>query len=198
MPLKAPPIPVSAAAVAIGLVVTLAGLIALLELSGRFLNTGAGITAPGSITVTLDPDQRHAVMRERAGAHITNNRPLLDKPADLTITVTDARTGDPIPTEPNSWWYQQNIFGHSRLRTGIAQFTTPDHGEVTIAIDGSFAYEQPYRITPTFDAFARRYGTPLAILIAAGGLTTLAGLVAILLRVTATAKQAESTPFSDP
>lgn len=195
MPRKSPPIPVSAAAVAIGVVIAIASIGILLELSGRFFNSGAGITVPDTVTLTLDPNQRHAILRELAGAHITANRPLLDPPPDLAINITDARTGEPIPTQPSQWWYRQSIFGHTRHRTGLVQFTTPDHGQVTISVTGDFAHEQPYRITPTFDAFEQTY-FPLLAASTAGGLIALAGLIGILCRVAANAKLAEDTPFS--
>jgi len=54
MPRKSPPIPVSAAAVAIGVVIAVASFGFLLELSGRFFNSGAGITVPDAVTPTPD------------------------------------------------------------------------------------------------------------------------------------------------
>lgn len=159
---KPPPYPVPLTLVFLGIL--LGGLTALAAavLVGNFHASAALITVPARVEVPVRPDTETVVWRELDGTHITLNRPLLDLSADLTITVTDAVTGQPVPTRPHEWWTKHQLFGTGRERRAIAAFDAPASGRVFVDVQGSFPAEQTLSIGPSIAEF--RAGGTQAIL----------------------------------
>lgn len=183
MRLPTPPIPVCVALIIMGVVALLATSIALLHLSGRFQADAHRLTVPDAVELEVEPDAAIIMLRELAGSHITVNRPLQDLPDDLAIVVTDATTGEPIETEPSTWWSRQSIIGLERHRRGIVAFRSPPHGRIRIDVRGGFAHEQVFAISPSFHTFSDRWVVPMSTAAGVGGLLVIVGLVGCVIRV---------------
>lgn len=179
----APPLPVSITIVLVGAVVLLATGIAMLQLSGRFHADAQRMTVPDAIDLEVEPNATIIIQRELAGPHITANRPLEPLPSGVEITVTDAQTGTPIQTEPNTWWTRQRFFGLERHRRGIVAFTAPAHGRVRIDVRGDFIHDQVFAVAPSFQTFSNRYAVPLSASAGVGALLVVLGLAACVVRV---------------
>ena len=113
------------ASLTLGIGLVILGLISLgitglgaMILQGEFHNLAVNITVPteATIAIEVEPDETYTIARELAGPHITLNRPILIPPPDLTITITDAATNQPITTNPDNWRVAQNFFGLKRER----------------------------------------------------------------------------------
>ena len=178
-----PPIAVCIALVITGLLLLSATSMAFLQLSGRFHADAARVSVPASVELEVEPDAAILVMRELAGSHVTMNRPLADLPDDLAITVTDATTGEPIETEPSTWWSRQRVIGLERHRRGVVAFRAPDHGRVRIDVRGGFAHEQVFAVSPSFHTFSDRWVVPMTTAAGVGGLLVVVGLVGCVIRV---------------
>jgi len=177
------PTPACIALIIVGVVVLLATGIALLVLSGRFQADAHRLTVPDTVELEVEPDAAIIVLRELAGSHITVNRPLRDLPDDLAIVVTDAATGEPIETEPSTWWSRQSVIGLERHRRGIVAFRSPDHGRVQIDVRGTFPSEQVLAVSPSFHTFSDRWVVPMSAAAGIGALLVIGGLIASIIRV---------------
>ena len=153
---KPPPYPVALALVFLGVLLGTATLLTSAVLVGNFHRQAALITAPGEVEVPVDPDTETVLWRELDGTHITLNRPLLDLPPDLAVTVTDAATGEPVPTRPHDWRIKHEIFGAGRERRAIIAFDAPASGRVLVDVRGSFAHEQSLSVGPSIAVFKAR------------------------------------------
>ncbi len=176
MRIKAPPYAVGLIMLAAGLLVLAATALASLHLVGEFHGRGRHITVPAKVTLELDPNETIAILRELNGPHNTVNNPVQDPPTDLSIAVTETATGAEIATAPNSWWMRQSLFGMTRDRREIAEFTAPADGQVTIDVTGSFDSEQVYYVGPTTEMFGRTHGRRLVIILFAAAALGVVGL----------------------
>ena len=184
------------ASLTLGIGLVILGLISLgitglgaMILQGEFHNLAVNITVPteATIAIEVEPDETYTIARELAGPHITLNRPILIPPPDLTITITDAATNQPITTNPDNWRVAQKFFGLERERRSIATFSTPDHRpektRVLVDIRGSFDHDQVYAVGPAPVDFNKRHGLELLIGVFASGLAILFGMGACIYRL---------------
>ncbi len=172
--------------VVLGLVLAAVIGIRTLVLTGNFLNQAVLITVPTEepVIITTIPAEAFAIMREAAGPHITINRPLLDPPQDLTITITDS-AGNPVEATPYEWWTAQQFFGLRRERFTMARFT-PTTDPVRVSITGTFAHEQVYSIGPTWALFEQRHGLTIRIGFIIATLLVISGLVLCIIHIART------------
>jgi hypothetical protein len=184
------------ASLSLGIGMVILGLISLfvtglaaLVLQGAFHNLAANITVPtqAPIAIEVEPGETYTIARELAGPHITINRPILIPPPDLTITITDAVTNQPIATTPDDWWLAQNFFGLKRERRSIATFVAPDHRpektRVLVDIRGTFDHDQVYAVGPSAALYKKRYQIQLLIGVFASGFCILFGMGACIYRL---------------
>jgi len=184
------------ASLTVGIGMVILGLISLfitglaaLVLQGAFHNLAVNITVPteAPITIEVEPGETYTIARELAGPHLTVNRPILIPPPDLTITITDAVSNQPIATTPDDWWMAQNFFGLKRERRSIASFVAPDHGpettRVLVDIRGTFDHDQVYAVGPSAAVYKKRYQVQLLIGVFASGFCILFGMGACIYRL---------------
>ncbi|GAB5496344.1 MAG: hypothetical protein Phyf2KO_14240 [Phycisphaerales bacterium] len=168
--------------IAIGLIVIIASGGGMWWSWTKIMAAGHGVTVPASIEIDVDPTREQAVWRELAGPHITENRPLLDPPEDIIIIITDRRNAEPIETRQLDWKVRQKVMpGFERSRRAILAFDPPEHGEITIAVSGSFDHDQVYRVAPSVRAWvatvlpATQYGAGAGLLLMFLGIAVLIG-----------------------
>lgn len=181
--MRPPPLPVGIAIALLGLAVLAWFGIYTLVLIGRFHSSAVNVTVPDTVEVQLPPNVVAIISREIEGPHVTINRPLIDRPADLELIVTDAETGEPIETTESGHWVRQNIFGLTRHRRGMRAFTTPDHGRVRLTVRGTFPHEQVFAVGPSQQHFQNQHGAVLGYGFIAGSVVALLGVACCILRV---------------
>ncbi|RNC82355.1 MAG: hypothetical protein ED559_11415 [Phycisphaera sp.] len=168
--------------IAIGLIVIVASGGGMWWSWTNIMAAGHGVTVPASIDLNVDPTREHAVWRELAGPHITENRPLLDPPEDLLVVITNRRTGETIETRELVWMVRQSLMpGFEKSRRAILAFDPPEHGEISVEVSGSFAHDQVYRVAPSVRAWvttvlpATQYGAGAGLLLMFLGIAVLIG-----------------------
>lgn len=182
MPLRPPPLPVGIAVVTLALLGAGGTALSAAALFGGFHAKAALITAPGSAEVPAEPGAETLVWRELVGTHVTANRPLAPLPADLAITVTDAATGQPVPTRPYDWYLTQQLFGMGRERRSVVAFDAPASGRVLVDLRGSFPHELPFSVGSSIATFQSRVGLPIRAGFIAAGVLLLTGLTLCIWR----------------
>lgn len=153
--LRAVPLAVVVLLVLLGVAGLVACPITFMVTGGHFLNSGQRVTVPASVELTLDPTHEHTIFHERTGSHITVNQPLTALPDDLTVTLTDADTGAPVPTAPASEQLFVTFFDLHDLRHGFATFTPPPSGRVRFNAAGSFTTPQVFYVGPSSSVYMK-------------------------------------------
>lgn len=168
--------------IALGLIVIVASGGGMWWSWTKIMASGHGVTVPASIDLDVDPTREHAVWRELAGSHITENRPLLAPPEDLSVVLTNRRTGDPLETRELEWRVRQSLMpGFEKNRRALLAFDPPGHGEISVEVTGSFAHDQVYRVAPSVRTWvatvlpATQYGAGAGLLLMFLGIAILIG-----------------------
>ncbi|MEO1534059.1 MAG: hypothetical protein AAFS11_00670 [Planctomycetota bacterium] len=149
----------------------------------RVMAAGDLITVPVDIDLELDPSREHAVWRELEGTHITLNTPLLPAPENITVVITDRRSGETIPTEAMNWRVRQSVMpGFERNRRSLLAFEPPEHGQVSVSITGDFEHQQVYRVAPSIRTWSATVMPAMQAGLLVGAVLILAGSITLVLR----------------
>ncbi len=170
----------------LGILIAAGTVVAFVVSWNQEMASGFGISVPATVALDLGEDAgEHAVWRELEGTHATVNRPVLDLPDDIAITITDRRTGDTIRlTDFGGWRVRQQIMpGFVRNRRGVVYFDPPEHGEIRVSIEGTFDYTQPYRVSPSIRLWAKVANPTGAAGLLIGALLMLAGIAIVIARL---------------
>jgi hypothetical protein len=131
-------IPIAAALFLIGLASLIAVGTTFLVQYFHFMNSGHDVTVPVE-TITLDnlvPDTQYAIYHRVTGSHITENRPAVELPDTLLVSLIDASTNEPIETVNYSWFMRTSFFGLQSRRQAIREFIAPSSGTITLQVTG--------------------------------------------------------------
>jgi hypothetical protein len=163
-----------------GMLLLLGSGVGAITVTGGAMASAQALTAPTDEPVRLTVRPGTAVVwQERAGTHVTLNRPLLDVPADLTIRVEDD-SGTPIPTRAYQWRVSQEVFGMKRERRAVAAFeSTGQPVRIAIASAG-MAYPQTYSVGPAVDRAWNRVAAYLAVMCFGGVALMCAGVFGLI------------------
>lgn len=185
------PIPVCLAAILLAVLLLVLDAMAAAWYFAAFIREAQPITVPATVELDVGADRPDQILwREYHGSHITANRPLLPVPDDLALTITDRQSGQTIPTTPARYSQRLRILNIGAARQGIASFTPPAHGQITVSVAGGFAHEQVYSVGPTPTEWNSYAGNGLLIV----ALIALAMLIAALALLAA---RALATPPAD-
>ena len=104
----------------------------------HFMNSGHDVTVPvETIELTgLYPDTQYGIYHRVTGSHVTENRPAVELPDTMVVTLTDTVTGEPVEMDTSSWFMRSSFFGLRSERQAIRQFTSPASGAITLEVTG--------------------------------------------------------------
>jgi hypothetical protein len=148
-----------------------------------FFNSGTHITVPAdNITIQVEPDKTHSIYHRVTGTHVTTNNPLAQIPDDLSITITDAQTQQPIEHAPFAYRIYYNFYGLQTERQGIAQFTAPESGTIDLSVQG-IEDQAVFYVGPAYAVFMNEVMPRLTLWIIASliALITSAGIIILRL-----------------
>lgn len=141
------------------------------------------ISVPDTIDLDLGQDAPTQILwREYHGPHITVNRPLLDVPEDLAVTITDRQTGETIEPNPAAGRQALRILDIGVARHALRNFTPPTHGQITIDVQGTFAHEQVYAVGPHANEWNQVLAKLIYVVAIGAGVLLLASLLVLLLK----------------
>ena len=170
-------------AIVLGVVVLVGTIGAMWWSWTHVMAAGELITVPVEIDLDIDSSREQAVWRELEGTHITRNTPLLPPPEDIEIVITDRQTGEVLETESMNWRVRQSVMpGFVRNRRSLLAFDPPDHGEISVAILGTFDHPQVYRVAPSIRRWSATVMPAMQVGLLIGALLVLSGVGMLVAR----------------